>query len=457
MPINQAMYTGVTGLASNADNMSIIANNIANANNRSFKTDRGEFEDLLTVSLSEASTLGRGARLRGITTDFQQGALTTTGGITDLGIQGDGFFAVKNLNTEVQESGGMFYTRQGSFRFDKEGYLSDIMGGHVQGYMVDKESKVSSKLTDVQITANSVPPQATRVVSLNVNLDAREKPPVDEFDITRPQSTSNFSTTVTVYDSMGRPHTSTVYFSRGKDLERNSWNWYSTVDGRELKDGNSEIDAEGNAKLAIIGKGEIEFDPEGKPILPFKNKLGRPTYIDMIEKGDAFDVEFASGARPQKLQFNFGPIEDENGAVGNQTSTSIAARSGTLFHSQDGYETGNLKTLKLDLDGSIRGVYTNGLERKLAVIALATFSNNGGLFKAGHNSYTATPKSGTPRVGAPQTGTRGSVYSASLEESNVDLAQQFVDMITTQRGFQANSKSITTTDSMIEEIINLKR
>lgn len=457
MPINQAMYTGVTGLSANADNMSIIANNIANANNRAFKTDRGEFEDLLTVSLSESSTLGRGARLRGITTDFQQGALTTTGGITDLGIQGDGFFVVKNLNTEVQESGGMFYTRQGSFRFDKEGYLSDISGGKVQGYMVDKENKLSSKLTDVQITANSVPPQATKVVSLNVNLDARERAPVDEFNINKPQSTSNFSTTVTIYDSMGKPHTSTVYFSRTNELDKNSWKWYATVDERDLKDGASETDSEGNNKLALLGKGEIEFDPEGKPIMEFKNKLGRPTYIDMVEKSDAYDVQFSNGARPQKLQFNFGPIEDENGSVGNQTSTSIASRSGTLFHSQDGYEAGNLKTLKIDLDGSIRGVYTNGLERKLATVGLATFSNNGGLFKAGHNSWTSTPKSGAPRIGQPQTGTRGSVYSASLEESNVDLAQQFVDMITTQRGFQANSKSITTTDSMIEEIIALKR
>lgn len=457
MPVNQAMYTGITGLAANGDNMAIIANNIANANNKSFKTDRGEFEDLLTSSLSENSSLGRGTRLRGITTDFTQGALTTTGGITDLGIQGEGFFMVKNPNTEIQESGGMFFTRQGSFRFDKDGYLTDLDGGKLQGYMVDKD-RVGSRLQDVQIVSSNVPPQPTGQCSINVNLDARERAPVDDFDIKRPQMTSNYATSVTIFDSMGRSHLSTVYFARTRDTDKNSWNWFSTVDAKELADGGSgEVDEEGNPLPAIIGKGTIDFDPEGKPIMNFKNKSGKPTYIDMLEKSDAFDVKFGDGAREQKIQFNFGPMEDENGALSNQTSQSIASKSGTLFHSQDGYEAGSLKSLKIDLDGSVRGVFTNGLERRLAVLALATFSNNGGLVKSGHNSYTATPKSGAPRIGQPQSGTRGSVYSASLEESNVDLAQQFVDMITTQRGFQANSKSITTTDSMIEEIINLKR
>lgn len=457
MPINQAMYTGITGLAANGDNMSIIANNIANANNRSFKTDRGEFEDMLTTSLGNNSALGRGTRLRAITTDFSQGALTSTGGITDLGIQGDGFFVVKNPNTEIQESGGMFYTRQGSFRFDKDGYLTDLDGGKLQGYPVERD-KPSSRLQDVQIVSNNVPPQATTQASINVNLDARERPPVDDFDIKRPQQTSNYSTSITIFDSMGRSHLSTVYFSRTREGDKNSWNWHATVDGKELNDGaDAEVDQEGNPLPAVIGKGVIEFDPEGNPIMNFQNKSGKPTYIDMLEKSDAFEVNFGNGARPQNIQFNFGPMEDENGSLSNQSSQSIAAKSGTLFHSQDGYEAGSLKSLKIDLDGSVRGVFTNGLERRLAVLALATFSNNGGLTKSGHNSYTATPKSGAPRIGAPQSGTRGSVYSASLEESNVDLAQQFVDMITTQRGFQANSKSITTTDSMIEEIINLKR
>ncbi len=167
--------------------------------------------------------------------------------------------------------------------------------------------------------------------------------------------------------------------------------------------------------------------------------------FDEVGKTDAATVQFVNGSQPQKIQFNFGPSMGEDGKVGAQGSTSIAAKSGVVFHSQDGFETGYLKSIKIDVDGFIRG------------IAMASFANNNGLQKVGRNNYAYTPKAGEPRVGLAQTGSRGSVFSSSLEESNVDLAQQFVDMIVTQRSFQANSKAITTTDTMLEEIINLKR
>jgi len=129
----------------------------------------------------------------------------------------------------------------------------------------------------------------------------------------------------------------------------------------------------------------------------------------------------------------------------------------TNFHAQDGYEAGNIKSLRIELDGSIRGIYTNGVQRQLGSVALATFENQDGMLKAGRNLFYATLDSGPPKIGLAQTGTRGAVYASSLEESNVDLAQEFVSMIMTQRGFQANSRSITTTDTMIEEVVNLKR
>ncbi len=455
MGIHHALYSGVTGLSVNSDGMSVIANNIANANTRSFKSDRAEFEDLLSVSLNEASQLGRGARLRNIQTSFSQGALANTGSITDLAIQGDGFFMMRNEGFEVKESGGMFYTRQGSFRFNKEGFITDVDGGKLQGYPADKDGILSSKLGDMQITANNVAPAATSKVTLNVNLDVRERAPREEFDVTRPGATSNHSSTVTLYDNMGRARPCTIYFARGQEPDRNDWNWYATVDGKDASD-NPELNEKGEALPSILAQGNVEFDAEGKPMMSFKGKDGRPSYIDTLERSDAYDIQFAGSAQPQKIQFNFGPAE-EDGALNNQSSTSMAARSSTLYHAQNGYEAGNLKSLKIDLDGSIRGVYTNGLERKLGAIALASFPNNHGLAKVGRNSYIAPPKAGEPRVGLPGTGTRGSIYASSLEESNVDLAQQFVDMITTQRAFQANSKSITTTDSMIEEVLGLKR
>jgi flagellar hook protein FlgE len=147
----------------------------------------------------------------------------------------------------------------------------------------------------------------------------------------------------------------------------------------------------------------------------------------------------------------------EEGFGKGGSTTAIASKSGTNYHTQDGFESGNIKSIRIDLDGSVRGVYTNGIQRHLGTLAMATFENQDGLMKAGRNLFYSTLNSGPAKIGVPQSGTRGSIYASTLEESNVDLAGEFVNMILTQRAFQANSRSITTTDTMIEEVINLKR
>ncbi len=424
MPINYALFSAVSGLGTNADGMSVVANNIANANTKSFKTDRAEFEDMLAVTLNERSQLGRGARLRNITTMFNQGAVTNTGQITDLSVQGDGFFLIKSDVAEVKESNGLFYTRQGSFRFDKDGKLTDPSGARVQGYMPDPDSnnRLSVKLTDLQILSNIIPPRATNLVNVVTNLDVRDKPPVDDFDLSRPADTSNFASAVTIYDNYGNGRQAVIYYVRTTEVDKNAWKWYATVDGMEVST-DPPRNEKGKVLPAVIANGTVEFDEDGKPILPFKTKSGIPIQVDYINKTDAFDVQFVNGARPQKLQFNFGPTIDEDAVVGTQGSTSLAAKSGVAFHSQDGYEAGYLKTLKIDLDGVVRGTYTNGLERRLGAVALAVFQNNNGLQKIGRNNYIATPKAGEARIGMPQTLPRGSIHLASLEESNADFAQ----------------------------------
>jgi flagellar hook protein FlgE len=138
-------------------------------------------------------------------------------------------------------------------------------------------------------------------------------------------------------------------------------------------------------------------------------------------------------------------------------STAIAAKFDTIFHSQDGYENGTLKALNIDIDGKVMGIFTNGLQKTLAAIGLATFENQDGLLKGGRNVFSETISSGPPKIGLPGSGARGEIYASSLEESNVDLASEFVNMIMGQRLFQANSRSITTADAMIEEVINIKR
>jgi flagellar hook protein FlgE len=439
MAISQSLYTGVTGLSVMSDSMAVVANNLANANAKGFKFDRVEFDDLLSLDLGSAagtSQLGRGARLSRVRTIQTQGGLSVTDRLTDLAVQGNGFFVVNNPKGEKQEAGGLFYTRVGAFNFDKDGFLSDPTGGRLQGYEADNDGILSTKLTDIRLLTNNIPPQQTDKVVLNLNLDSREEVLEGEFDINNPVKTSNFGTTVNIFDSHGTKHAMTTYFRRIADDEGISWAWHATVDGKEV------TDADG-AKIKEIASGTVKYDAKGNLL---------------EEQYNESSANFTKGAiAGQKIMIDFGKNMGSEEGNGVGASTSTAAQSITVFHSQNGYEAGNIKSLKIELDGKIKGYYTNGIERTLGSMALATFENIDGLMKAGRNQYYATLDSGSPRIGVPQSGVRGSIYASTLEESNVDMAQQFVEMIRSQRGFQANSRSITTTDSMIEEVVNMKR
>ena len=440
MSITQALYTGVTGLSVMSDGMSVVANNIANSNAKGFKYDRAEFSDLLSQDLTGAggcsSQLGRGARLSAVRTIHTQGGLAVTDRLTDLAVQGSGFFIVKNPLGEKQEAGGMFYSRMGAFNFDKDGYLADQYGGRLQGFMADMDNHLTTKLDDIRIVTSSIPPKATGSVLMTLNLDSRLPVSDVDFDINNAEKTSDFANTVNVFDSHGNRHAMTTYFKRINDKEGISFDYHSTVDGSEV------TDADG-APLKEIANGKVHFNRKGA--------------LYSEEPGDA-DANFTKGADVhQKITIDFGRNIRDEGGNGVGASQSTASASETVAHTQNGYQSGNIKSLKFDLDGRIRGYYTNGIEKTLGSLALATFENNDGLMKAGKNQFYSTNESGEPRIGMGQTGTRGSIYASTLEESNVDLAQQFVNMIMTQRGFQANSRSITTTDTMIEEVVNMKR
>ncbi len=439
MSIVKSMQTSVSGLTANSEGMSVIANNIANSNTKGYKYERSEFEDMLSVDLQSGDgQIGRGVKLGGVKVIHSQGSIQTTDSLSDLAIHGNGFFIVSNPRTDTKESGGVTYTRAGNFIFDKDGYLSDNLGGHVQGYMADNHGNLSPKLSDIKISANTLNPAATSKVKLNVNLDSRTQLTTNTpFDINKAEDTCDYCTSTNVLDSQGTSHPMMIYFKKLESAAGGStWEWHATVDSEAVTD-----PVAGQA-LKEIGSGKVTFDEDG---------------VLKKEETTNFSVNFINGAKPnQVMDIDFGDSLEEGGK-GVGASTALAADSETIFHSQDGYTACHLKSLKIDYDGSVVGFYTNGLQRTIGSIALATFENNTGLKKAGHNQFYATYKSGEANIGRPASGTRGGVYSASLEESNVDLAKQFVDMIMTQRAFQANSKTITTGDTMLEEIINIRR
>lgn len=440
MGVQQALYTGVTGLSVNADGMSVVANNIANANSKGFKRDRAEFEDMLSVDLSSGAgptQIGRGSRLATVKSIFTQGGLKVTDNLTDLAIQGSGFFVVSDPNADAQESAGKIYTRVGSLLFDKDGYFATSSGARVQGYMANAKGELSSRLSDIRIETNSIPPHPTDTLKMNVQLDSRVELIEEDWDPQRPSETSNFETSVSVFDSHGRAHQATIFFKKTVANEDGvEWDWHAVVDNKEVTDPD-------DGEFKNFASGSIKF-----------NKFG----LLEEEITNESSVNFSNGAyAEQAIKFDFGTNVGEEKGNGTNSSTSIAGKSNTIYHMQDGYEAGQLKSLQISQEGVVSGIFTNGIQKVMSGIALATFANQDALIKAGKNQFFSSIDSGPPNIGLPESGTRGSLYASSLEESNVDLAHEFVQMIMTQRLFQANSRTITTSDTMVEEVINLKR
>jgi flagellar hook protein FlgE len=438
MGLTQTLYTGVSGLSTQSDGMGVVANNIANANSKGFKRDRAEFEDMIQTDGSGGrlqDKVGRGAKIKDIRTIHSQGNMTTTDNLTDLAIQGGGMFVLNNPEAAADSTEGRMYTRAGSFIFDREGYLADVNGARVQGYEALPNGQISSRIGDFRINTNAVPPHQTEKLRMDLNLDARSKVIDGDFDPSKPDSTSNFGTSAVVYDSHGRTHQVSLFFKRATDGEESTWKWYAMADGKEV------VNPEG--ELHTIASGELKFNNKGE------------LAEQITEKSEA---NFAGGAAlGQVINFDFGQISTDEVKKQVGGSTCLAAKSGTNYHTQDGFESGIIKAIRVDPSGVVRGIYTNGQNRSLGAVALATFENMDGLRKGGRNTFFQSLDSGPPKVGMAQTGNRGTIWASTLEESNVDIAQEFVNMILSQRAFQANSRSITTTDTMIEEILNLKR
>lgn len=446
MSILTSLYTGISGLNSNGAALSVIGNNIANVNTVGFKSSRASFADILSQDLAGASgrsQIGRGSYLSEVTPIFTQGSLETTSSALDLGIEGDGFFLVKDT------AGGTYYTRAGQFNINKDGFLANPEGYLLQGYQVDSTGNVTGAIDRIDVSSTSTPPNTTNNVTITSNLDSRASSVGTGFDINDKANTSHFSTALSVYDSLGNEHLVTVYFTKVYEDTAggsgNYWQWNAVADG-----------VAGNA---VMGRGYLQFDSSGAlvaenvadmnidPTDPLG--LGLPSAIS--------DFDFLGGVtQNQSIAFDFGTGTANSGS-GLDGTTQFGSSSGTLFQSQDGYASGALKSLGINQDGIISGLYTNGQTRTIGQVVLGSFNNPHGLTKMGKNMYGESYDSGQSIIGAPSSGGRGRLLSNSLELSNVDLAEEFVKLITAQRGFQANSRIITTTDEMLGELVTLKR
>jgi len=429
MGIVGSMITGVTGLAAQGNSLDIIGDNISNVSTNGFKSSRGEFADMVSRNLKGiegGNQIGRGTQLRAVTPIFVQGSLIRTERVTDLAVNGDGFFITKS------QGGDFNFTRDGSLRFNKEGQLVNMEGQRVQGYVSMPDGRMSPELSHVNIPTNGIPAKGTQKVDLSVNLDSR-LPIGVPFDPLKPGETSIFSTGLTVYDSKGSAHIATVYFNKSAE---NTFDYHVMIDGSEVPGGLKGIPSE-------QASGSVTFDKDGR-------------LMNETVKDDVFS--FANGADTnQKITMNFGDsVLAENG-TGLGGSTMYGTEAVLYKFQQDGFEAGTLSSMSIDERGTIAGLYSNGVTRDLASIAIAKFENSEGLTKIGGNNFRESKLSGQAYIGKPGEMGRGTVLAKALEQSTTDIAGEFVNLIQAQRGFQANSKIIVTADELLNDIINIKR
>lgn len=426
MGILSSMQTGITGLTGQGEALSIYSDNIANANTTGFKVSRPEFQDVVAKSLKGllgGNQIGRGTRLSGVSPVYSQGSILQSESSTDLAITGDGFFVLKGLD-------GQSFTRNGSFRFDRDGKLVNGDGYRVQGFQADENGVITSKMTDISVDRTVVDAKKTSKVDMFMNLDLRAAKE-QVYDPEKPEQTAHFATGTTVYDTAGTAHVVTVFFNK---VEDGTWQWRACAKGEEIQGGIK-------GKMMEQASGTLKFDTDGR----------------LLEQNtDKSAFNFVGGALPdQEIQFNFGD-DKSKGGTGLQV-TQYGTQSEAYKQLQDGYSAGTLAGLTFNDDGILSAVYSNGQSVNLSQIAMSKFENNEGLFKAGQNRYRESRNSGAPTIGAPQSGGRGSLASKALEASTTDIANEFINLMSAQRNFQANAKVISTADEMMQDVLNIKR
>ena len=428
MGVLSSLYTGVSGLQAQGEALGVIGDNIANANTTGFKASRAEFADIISKNLKGVlggNQIGRGTKILAVNPILSQGNVDSTEKATDLAISGDGYFVLRG-------SDGESFTRDGGFHFDKDGFLCSKDEQRVQGFGVDEKGTIINKLEDVRFPKALVPARATTEVHLDVNLDSRLEAGKKVFNPKDAYNTSHFSTGVEIYDSQGNKHLTTLFFNKTADR---TWDVKGMVDGKEVTGGKP-------GELSEVLQGKLVFTVDGKLESQTFNK-------------SAFN--FAGGAlQNQQIKVSFGDAIKEGG-TGMIGSKQYGKESDLISWGQDGSTAGAITNLSFNDSGTLTALYSNGTAQDLAQIALAKFENPEGLFKVGNNRLKESREGGTASIGKCGMAGRGKLFAKSLERSTVDLAMEFVNLIQNQRGFQANAKTITTTDELLAEVIQLKR
>lgn len=428
----RSLFSGVSGLRNHQVRMDVIGNNISNVNTVAFKAGRVTFKEGFAQLLQGASRppgdlgginpiqIGLGMQIGSVDMMFNQGNLESTGLATDLAIQGDSFFVVKKGTQN-------YYTRSGNFQLDADGQLvSPTNGFVVQGRMAVNGIFVDGVQNITLPVGQKTSAKATDSTALGGNLNAAAPIFVGAFDAAGradPLNKDSYSeSSITVYDSLGNQHNLKLQFWK---TAADTWSWQ--VDGTNLPAGFTPPNATPQTLTFDTAGILVTAAPTSPPVIGFT----------------------PSGASPVAVTLDLG--------TGINGITSFAGTNTAVLKDQNGYEAGQLQNFTIDRTGLITGSFTNGTNVVLAQIVLADFNNPGGLLRVGDNMYSVSGNSGGAVLGYALEGVQSTLTAGALEMSNVDLAQEFTNMIVTQRGFQANSRVITSSDEMLQELVNLKR
>lgn len=452
----RSMFSGVSGLRAHQQRMDVIGNNVANVNTVGFKSSRVTFQEVFNQTLSGASApdsatsrggtnpvqVGLGTSVGSVDTLMSTGSSERTDNATDLSISGDGFFIVRGSSADTYK-----FTRAGNFGLDKLGNLVTGSGYCVYGWQEkndDGSFNTESTVEPINLYNDTSNGNKKIIAALktsnakfsgNLNASAAKMDTIEgdptQTGYTKPQ----FSVPFTVYDSLGNSYELSVNYRRSEaSLDNNEWTYDITMNAGDKDDPTTtDIDESKNQKMLVPKNTTVVFDSLGKL------KSGESSAVEITPNDD-------SGAAPFTVNLDFSNL------------TMFAGDSSVKPSDINGYTTGTLTTFSIGSNGIITGIYSNGEQQSLGRVALASFSNPAGLEKVGDNLFMPTTNSGNFTKGlAAGTEGAGTLTPGTLEMSNVDLSSEFTSMIITQRGFQANSRIITTSDEMLQELVNLKR
>ncbi|MCP4389259.1 MAG: flagellar hook protein FlgE [Gammaproteobacteria bacterium] len=436
--------TALSGLQAATVDLSVTSNNIANVATTGFKGSRAEFGDIFEISPfgNTPTSVGSGVKVASVSQQFDQGNLKFTDAALDMAISGQGFFVTNNSLTGTDIS----YTRAGQFRVDNSGYITNSTGEFLQAFPVDLNGNVTSTSLNttvpIQLPASTGAPQASTEVEVGVNLNSATTA-IDPalFDPTA-SNTYSHSTSTTIYDSLGASHVLSYYFvhdlpgsATNAANDPNQWAAFTYMDGAEVDVAGGTAINHFNGGVAVAQNAALmNFNPDGS--------LNTTTPV-LIQNAA---VALTNGASPLTITHDFA----------NNNTTQYATGFSVSTLSSDGYSTGRLTGLDISETGLMRATFSNGIATPLGQIAMADFPNAQGLRSLGDTSWRETIDSGAVITGSAGTGRFGLIQSGALETSNVDLTQQLVNLITAQRNFQANARSIETSNAITDTVIQIR-